>query len=666
MNPRSLTRKSKFLAAVWQWSRFSAAGLLLLTFPGSMQAQSVESPTQTPPVPIPLANPAKPATESQPTDAKQSKPVRGADRRRAAKLFLASTKLFEKEHFDEAMRGYLEAAALDPGNPDYALAAEVARSHAVTAFIQAAAKDRLRGDGAAMRAELARAHELDPKNAQVNEHLTEMGDEALLGQSSSIYAAGAATVGEAPKLEPAAEIHGFHTRTDQRQMIQQVFKAYGIEATVDESVRATQARLDLEDADFDSATKALGLLTMSFYAPVDAHRVIVARDTRENRQQFLRQELETIYLPGLASTELTDVGNMAKNIFDAQQAVVEPSSGTISIRAPDKTLQAFNATLRSLLDGHSQVLLDVRLIQVAHTSGRNTGALLPQSMSAFNLYAEEQKILNDNQALVQQIISSGLAAPGDTMAIIAILLASGQVSSSLFSGGLAIFGGGLTQSAFAPGPISVNLNLNSSDSRELDQIQLRLGDGEAGTLRTGTRYPIQTASYSSVVASLPKIAGLTSPGNSSGLAGTLANALDTSVPNIPQVEYQDLGLTLKATPKVMRNDEVALTVDMKIDALAGGSINGNPILNNRAYTGVVTLRKGESVVVVSELDQTESRAISGTPGVSEIPGLNDLTSKDTQKNFATLLIVMTPRVLRGPQATGHSAVMRVERGQSGR
>ena len=33
--------------------------------------------------------------------------------------------------------------------------------------------------------------------------------------------------------------------------------------------------------------------------------------------------------------------------------------------------------------------------------------------------------------------------------------------------------------------LSSNLNLNSSDSRELDEIQLRLGDGEAGTVRSG-------------------------------------------------------------------------------------------------------------------------------------------------------------------------------------
>jgi len=134
------------------------------------------------------------------------------------------------------------------------------------------------------------------------------------------------------------------------------------------------------------------------------------------------------------------------------------------------------------------------------------------------------------------------------------------------------------------------------------------------------------------------------------------------VANVPQVEYQDLGLTLKATPKVMRNNRVALTLDLKINALTGGSINGNPILNNRVYSGVVTLGEGEAVAVVSDLDKSESRAVSGTPGISEIPGLNDLTGKDNQKDYATLLIVITPHVVRGTQAAGHSPMMRIERG----
>ena len=355
--------------------------------------------------------------------------------------------------------------------------------------------------------------------------------------------------------------------------------------------------------------------------------------------------------------------NLAKNVFNAQQAVAEPTSNTITIRASHGTLNAFNATMSELLDGRNQVLLEVRMIQLAHSSTRNTGVQPPQSISAFNVYAEEQSLLNANQSLVQQIISSGLASPSDTLAILGILLASGQVSGSLFSNGVATFGGGLTESALAPGSITANLNLNSSDSRELDQMQLRLSDGEAATMRLGSRYPIQTSSFSSLGASVPNIPGLTGAGSSSSLSSLLAS-YSGSLPNIPQVEYQDLGLTLKATPKVMRNDEVALTVDLKIDALAGTFINGNPVLNNRAWSGVVPLKQGETVEVVSELDKSESRAISGTPGISEIPGLSDLTGNDTQKNSATLLIVITPHVLRGTQAAGHSPMMRVERGQT--
>lgn len=606
------------------------------------------------------ANQSAPANAAEDKDAKPAKLPGSGDRRRAAKLFLEASKLFEKQQFEEALHTYQQAATLDPSNQNYALAAELARSHAVTALIQAAAKDRIRADAAAERAALEQALALDPRNIQVTEHLHELGDDAVRGEPSPLYEESASSVGEAITLAPSPGVHSFHLHTDQHSAIQAVFKAFGLQATLDDSIHLTQVRLDVDDASFDQAMRVLSLLTNSFYIPLDAHRALVARDTSENRRQFERLDLETIYLPGLTAAELTEIGTLAKTVFELQQASVDPSAGTVTLRAPASTLNAFNATIRQLIDGRNQVLLQVDLIQLAHTTERNTGVVPPQSISAFNVYAEEQAILNANQSLVQEIISSGLAAPGDTLAILGILLASGQVSSSLFSGGFALFGGGLTQSALAPGPLTVNLNLNSSDSRELDSLQLRLGDGEAGTVKSGSRYPIQTSSYSSGTASIPNIPGLTGAGSSSSLQ-SLISSVGNYVPTVPQIEYQDLGLTLKATPKVMRNNDVALTIDMKIDALAGSSLNGNPILTNRAYSGVVTLRKGEGVVVVSDLDKAQSRAISGVAGVSEVPGLDNLTGKDTQKSFATLLIVITPHVLRGTQAAGHSPMMRIER-----
>ena len=125
-------------------------------------------------------------------------------------------------------------------------------------------------------------------------------------------------------------------------------------------------------------------------------------------------------------------------------------------------------------------------------------------------------------------------------------------------------------------------------------------------------------------------------------------------------------MTLKATPKVLRNDDVALTIDLKIDALSGSSVNGNPILDSRAYSTVITLPAGQSVVIASEVDSQESKAISGTPGLSEIPGLSQLTGNNVQKNNSTLLIVMTPHVIRGTQAAGHTPMLRIDKSNTAR
>ena len=179
----------------------------------------------------------------------------------------------------------------------------------------------------------------------------------------------------------------------------------------------------------------------------------------------------------------------------------------MTLRAPALTLDAFNTTMQDLMDGRSQVVLDVQLIQVAHTSSRNTGAQFPRVSRHSTCMPEEQSLLNANQSLVQQIISSGLASPNDPLAILGILLASGQVSNPLLSSGFALFGGGFTQSALAPGTTTLNLNLNTSDSRELDDIQLRLQDGQEGNLKEGERYPIQTSSYSSLSLQPPRPCG---------------------------------------------------------------------------------------------------------------------------------------------------------------
>ena len=604
------------------------------------------------------AGQAAPALSEIPEPGNPPKGPRTSDQRRAAKLYLESSKLFLDSQFEEAMYGFERAAAFDATNTNYRLAAQMARSHAVTALIQEAAKDRMLGDEAAARAALARALALDPTNFEASQHLDELADESARAQPRPLYGQASSEIANPETLLVGSAPQSFHLRTDQRQALDQVFNAYGVKAMLDDSVRPIQVRLDLDEVRFADAVRVLELATHTFYVPLDAHHALVADDTRENRARLTPEETETVYLSGLSADDMNEVQSLAKNVFDAQQAQLSPSEHTLTLHAPASTLDAFNATMRSLLDGKSQVLVDVKMIQVAHTSQLNTGAQLPPTFSAFNVFAEEQSLLSQNASLVQQIISSGLAASNDPLAILGILIASGQISSPLLSSGFALFGGGLTESALVPGATTFNLALNTSDSRELDQIELRMEDGQDETIKEGERYPIQTSSVASP--KIPNIPGLTGAGSSSSLS-SLLSSLGSAAPAIPIIQYQDLGLTLKVNSKVLRDGDVALTIDLKLDALSGTLIDGNPVLDNRAYSGMVTLKEGEAAVVATELDKTQSQAISGTPGISEIPGLNNVTSKDSQQNYATLVIVMTPHVIRGPQAAGHTTMMRVEK-----
>ncbi len=654
---------------------FCCALLVLAAAAGVLQAQSSSPAPPTAPSatsthgassdtganPSPNSAAAQPPAESEIPAPPKTKEPRSSDQRRAEKLYLESSKLFLNRQFDQAMQGFDRAAALDPSNSNYHLAALVAKSHEVTALIQEAAKDRLLNNEAGARAALTRALSLDPANFEASQHLDELADETVRAQPKSQYEQAASEIAGEDTILAGPAKQSFHLHNDRRQVIDQVFKAYGVKAMLDDSIQPTQIRLDLDDVSFADATHILGMATHTFFVPLDAHQVLVADDSRANRERLMPEESETVYLSGLSADEMTQVSTLAKEVFQAQQAQLSQSQHSLTLRAPASTLDAFNATMRSLIEGRSQVLIDVRMIQVAHTSTRNTGTQLPQSISAFNVFAEEQSLLSQNASLVQEIISSGLAASNDPLAILGILIASGQVSSPLLTSGFALFGGGLTESALAPGAATFNLNLNTSDSRELDQIELRMEDGQDETIKEGERYPIQTASYGNLSSNVPKIPGLTGAGSSSALS-SLLSSLTSSVPNVPMVQYQDLGLNLKVNPRVLRDGDVALSIDLKLDALAGSSIVGNPVLDNRAYSGVVTLRAGEAAVVATEMDKSQSLAISGTPGISEIPGLNDVSSKDLQRNYATLVIVMTPHVIRGTQAAGHTAMMRVERG----
>ena len=146
----------------------------------------------------------------------------------------------------------------------------------------------------------------------------------------------------------------------------------------------------------------------------------------------------------------------------------------------------------------------------------------------------------------------------------------------------------------------------------------------------------------------------------SGLSTSAITAAAESQ-TVPQIQYEDIGLTLKATPKVLRSNDVAITLELKIESLGGSSLNDIPILNSQQFAGVLTMRNGETAVLVSDLSKQESKAMNGLPGIGDIPGLQDVNDIVRSQNVARLLILVTPSVLRGPKQMGHGPMLIVDK-----
>ncbi len=621
------------------------AALALTTSSSSaQQASAAGPPAVQATAQAPIAAKQNQADFAPAPPSRQGKATSPRHKSRAETFYLEGIRAINKGDAAAAEKDFTRAAEEDPSNREYPVDREIARAHSVTDLVQSADKARILGHPEIARAKLAEALALDPKNPEVSQHVADLAD---LSAAAPPDENPTATITPPIELEPLPGRRSFHLHATEQDLVRKVLSAYGLNPIFDSSVSSELIRFDADDVDFPHAANLLGMSTNTFLVPLDPKRALVAKDTKDNRTQFQRLGTETLHLPGLTSTELSEMGNIVRTVIGIERATVDPGSNAIVVRAPVPTLLALNRTLADLLEGRSEILLEVRLFTVDRSRTQDVGLQFPQTYTLFNVPSELNSVIQQNQSLVQQIISSGLATAGDSAAIAALLIASGQVSGSILGQPFALFGGGLTASGLSIPGVTANLSLNSSDTRVLDQIQLRLEDKEEGTIRSGTRYPIETSSYSSISGSSVNIPGLTSAGLSSTLAGLGVNLNNLAqAPPIPQVQYEDLGMTLKVTPSIQRSEDVALKLDFKLTALQGSSLNGLPVLTNTSYSADVVVKQGASALLMSNMTRQQSMAVSGVPGLSELPGFQSTTNNQMQMDVSSLVILITPHLIR--------------------
>ncbi len=638
--PSRGTRRSPVLSS-HLWTRKLTACLLALSvgfFPCLPQALAQQAAAANTASTQALASAAPKSPGTAPTVPAATP----AQAEQARILFNKGAQALRAQKSKKAIKMFAAARRLDPANGAYVAAYEIARQQQIGGFVQTAKADRQLGNLAQAKQSLLTAMSLDPGNLYVAEHLQSLSDsgneEPAVESSIPMPQFSTGNV----ELAPAPVHATFHLHTGAQQLIPQIFRAYGITAILDDSVPKTDVRIDLTNAPFAEASTAVQLTTGTFIVPLDPEHVVVAKDTRQNRANFERLLLETIFLPGVDAKEMTEPVNMVKTIFGVKQVSVRAGSGTLSIRAPEETLRAINATLAQLYLDKPEVVLDVRIYQVNDSRQEDLGVAFPQTLTVFNVTSELTNIISQNQSTIQQLIASGLVNPGDLAGIAALLIGLGLVNGSVLNQPFALFGNGLTLSGLSFGGSTVNASLNISNTRELDHIQLRAGDSQKESFLVGSKYPIVTQSYSAGTQSptlSTSLTSLISGGSQSNLAATNPLAL------APTVQYQDLGLTMKATAHVLQDDNIQMQLQIKLAALGGGTVNGNPIINNRSFTTAIQVHDGGSAMITSSISSTESRALSGIPGLSELPGFAWTASPTTQLTVGRLLIIVSPHIV---------------------
>jgi len=560
-------------------------------------------------------------------------PPTGRDIAIAKRQFATGAKLQAAGKTQAAFEQFEQAAQLDPRNVEYLRAREVTRQQLVMAALERGNQAMLAQHEVAAAAEFRRALEIDPTNQFARQRLSDSSwapdrvpSKTLEVTKKSIDV----------RLSPSTERKDFHYRGDSKTLLTQIARAYGITATIDDSVQTRQLHFNIDNVTFAEAMEAATRTTKTFWIALSGSQMYVVSDTADNRRNFERMAIRTFYLSDiLTPQELMDTVNALRVLLDIRFVQQDAAASTITVRAPLGVVEAASQLIESLAGGRPQLMLDVRVYQISSSLVRQMGTQLPTNFNVFNISPTLlASLIPGASDLINQLIASGGINQANSQAIQALLAqVQSSAQNSLLTTPFATFGGGLTLTGVsATPPIAVKLSVNESDVHSLQHVTLRTSQNTAALLRLGQRYPFVNATFAPIY-------------NTSAISKVLGN--QSYKAPFPSINYEDLGLNMKATPIIHSNTDVDLKLEINIRTLGGQSVNGIPIINNREYVGSISLKNDEPGVVAGLLSKADSLSLSGYPFLSRVPGVNYSTAvHDKNVNDDELLIIMTPHILR--------------------
>jgi len=417
---------------------------------------------------------------------------------------------------------------------------------------------------------------------------------------------------EAHKPLPPAKLNAlpvrkdFNLRANAKSLFETVAHAYGLDCVFDGDYKATDTiHFQMDQADYREALHGLEAVTGSFLVPISDRLFLVVKDTAQKRKEEEPYAAVMIPLPEpTTQQDLTAMVTAVQQACGITKVAWDSHANAVWMRDTVAKVLPAQQLFKDLMYPRAQVLVEMYFVEVNDTKNLNYGLPLPSSfpLSSFSTFMQ-------NVPQLAQNISGMLR----------------------FGGGAALFGIGVAN-------LQLVASLTRSDSSLLLKTSARSVDGQPATIKVGQKYPVLTAGYFGP-ASFSGPGAYTPP---------------------PSFTFEDLGLSLKATPHVHGTEDVTLTVEAEFKVLAGQASNGIPIISNRSLKSDVTLKMGEWAVVAGLIDDEDARTLAGIAGLARIPVIGPLTSNVTRNTSADRVVIMLrPTLLTAPPDNSLTHVFRM-------
>ena len=178
-------------------------------------------------------------------------------------------------------------------------------------------------------------------------------------------------------------------------------------------------------------------------------------------------------------------------------------------------------------------------------------------------------------------------------------------------------------------PATATALLSDSNTKIIQNPQIRALDGQKATLKIGDRVPVATGSFQP------------------GIGGVGINPLVNT-----QFQYLDVGVNIDITPRVHAGREISLKMTLDVSAVTSHvSIGGidQPVIGQRKIEHEIRLKDGEVNLLGGMLEDTQTKALSGIPGLASIPILKYLFSQSNSEHSENeIVFVLIPHIIRGP------------------